>query len=296
MKDTNNLTISITNTQNILDNIKSFKNSLIKQSKSTETIKSYTSNIQEYYKLYSELSRDNILSFIKHLKSKNLSGKTINQKLSSLKSYNLWLIESTQDNKLHIINNDFIVIQEQKISPTKVETEDILKAFKEIQKKECFRNVVLIYLIISTGIRRFESVNIKLSDLDFVHGTVKILGKGNKERTVLLNDKLIDMLKDYISIDRKEYRYSNESEYLFPTNKSIKMSKEYVNQIFSPYFKPEDIKIHDLRHLHATRMLENGSSLPEVADQLGHGNIQTTIRYTHPKEKEMRDRSNKMAL
>lgn len=275
------------NTNMNLQKINEFLKSLANEGKSKNTIKSYYIDIKDYIQSYSELNRDNILSYKKQLKQLNKSATTINHRLSALKKYNLWLIETKQDSNIYVISNDMMKIQKQYASPTKINDKDVIDFYNQLQKEQNKRNIAIVYLILSTGIRRAECANIKIDDIDFKNDKLIIRsGKGDKQRSVLLNSKVIEILKDYIDTDRNNYihRYS---PYLFISSKSEKIANETINAIMKPY-GGDKITPHMLRHFFASNAYKKGMNLVEIANMLGHSSLQTTTIYTHPSEDEMR--------
>ena len=269
-----------------------YANYLTNKSKSPNTIKSYLTHIGEYFSNFPQLTRSNILSFKKHLQSKSQASISINAKLSELKSYNEYLISINELNSLFIIKDDFISIQKQNISPTKFDTSDIEKLMNKVIFTETKRNIALIYLLLSTGLRRDEAVTLKLSNIDFQDESITLIGKGEKERTIYLNERVITVLKSYINTERRESKYNN-SKYLFTTERSNKMHKETVNKIMNPY----NINPHALRHFFASNALNSGeASIVEVGNMLGHSSINTTSKYLHPTLKEMKKKINNMTF
>lgn len=267
--------------------INEFLKSLTNESKSSNTIESYKIDLNDYLKYHQELNRDNILSYKKQLKQLNKSATTINHRLSALKKYNLWLIETKQDSNIYVISNDMMKIQKQYASPTKINDKDVIDFYNKIQKEQNKRNIAIVYLILSTGIRRFECTNIKINDIDFKEDKLIIRsGKGDKQRSVLLNSKVIEILKDYIDTDRNNYIY-RYSPYLFISSKSERIANETINAIMKPYSE-DKITPHMLRHFFASNAYKKGMNLVEIANMLGHASLQTTTIYTHPSEDEMR--------
>lgn len=278
-----------------LQKINEFLKSLANEGKSENTIESYYIDIKDYIQSYSELNRDNILSYKKQLKQLNKSATTINHRLSALKKYNLWLIETKQDSNIYVISNDMMKIQKQYASPTKINDKDVIDFYNQLQKEQNKRNIAIVYLILSTGIRRAECANIKINDIDFRDDKLIIRsGKGDKQRSVLLNSKVIEILKDYIDTDRNNYIYKH-SPYLFISSKSKKIANETINAIMKPY-GGDKITPHMLRHFWATNAYKKNMNLVEIANNLGHSSLQTTTIYTHPSEDEMRAKIENMMV
>lgn len=273
-------------------NLTSYSLYLTNKSKSPNTIKSYSTHIGEYFNNFPQITRHNILAFKKLLQNKSQSSTSINAKLSALKSYNEYLISTSELQSLLIISDDFISIQKQSISPTKHDLKKIEQIFEKVKLIESYRNIAIIYLLLSTGIRREELTNIKLSHIDFKNRSLNIInGKGGKDRKVIINYKVVEVLQFYINSERKNSPYKN-SQYLFVTERSDKMHKETVNKIMKPY----KINPHALRHFWASEALRRGATLASVASNLGHSSLNTVSKYTHPTEKEMIEQADNMII
>lgn len=140
-----------------------------------------------------------------------------------------------------------------------------------------------------SGLRISEALDIKLSELNLKAKELIIKnGKGSKQRLVIINDKIINALKEYLK--ERENLINKNSDYLFISRESEKVSRTRINHIFNNY--SDKITPHILRHFFCSNALENGWSVHEVAAQAGHTNIQTTLVYTNPSREEMKRKSN----
>jgi len=288
--------MTIITTQNLVaktNPLTQYTNYLAEQGKSKNTIKSYNHDIGlffEYFKIEPGIiNRDQIIEYKDYLlKEKNVDAKTINRRLSALKSYNEFLVKMGYQDSLVILGQDYIRIQKQLTSPTSITKSEAIKFMERIRKNECDRNYYIVALLLNTGLRISEALNIELDDINFKRKNLKIVGKGSKQRNIPLNDKAIEIIKLVID-DRKNYRYAYEvlgSKYLFLSNKSEKLRSSSIERIFNNY--SNKITPHSLRHMFATDYLENGGDLRSLQMILGHGNLSTTAIYTHPTESSMR--------
>ena len=276
--------------------IEYFKQHLINQAKSNNTIRNYTSDVTHYFNIFNTINRNNIQLYKSKLS--HLSAKTINLKLSALKSFNEYLLGKGLIDSIFIIKADFIKIQ-SKGNPTNVTEKQVSNFLNNVSDKPNIyksRNIAIIYLIANTGIRREEITNLKLKGLNLENGELVVLGKGNKERTVYLNDVAIQVIKDYL-IDRMKHKYF-DSEYLFLSERSKKLHKDSINYIFGLYGKNEDkVGVHQLRHSFATSAIEQDIlTLPELQDQLGHGSLQVTSMYTHARKENIKKKINNLRI
>ena len=148
------------------------------------------------------------------------------------------------------------------------------------------RDYAIITLYAYSGIRRSECVNLKLDQVDLTAREIRIIGKGDKQRLVYLNDKIVHALREYL----KERR--SDSPYLFVSRQSGKLTPSRINQIFNKY--SDVITPKSLRHFFCSHALESGYSIHEVANQAGHSNVQTTLIYSNPTAQAMKEKANKL--
>jgi integrase/recombinase XerD len=280
--------------------ISQYKQYLIDQAKSNNTIKTYVSDLEQYFKIFDKIDRDSVQQYKKYMKEKlDLSSVSVNRKLSSLKSYNEFLLSMELIPSIYILKKDFIKIQERG-NPTDVTEKQVNMFLKRVNDKPNMyriRNIAIIYLIANTGIRREEITNLKLKNLDLENGELIVIGKGNKERNILLNDKAIEVIKNWL-IDRNNFKHAKESPYIFVSERNEKLHKDTINDIFDFYSTPKcKVKPHSLRHAYSSSMIENNVlTLPELQNQLGHSNISVTSRYLHARKDNIKKKINKFNI
>jgi len=272
--------------------IEQYKNYLVNQAKSNNTISSYVSDLNHFFTLHDEISRDSIIKYKEDIS--NLSSSSINRKLSAIKSFNEFLLMLGLIDNIKVIKRDFIKIQ-GKGNPTNITESQVLEFLDKVNNKYSLhriRNIAIIYLIANTGIRREEITNLKLRNLDLINRKLKLIGKCNKERTVLLNDIAIEVIKDYLKI-REKHKFAS-SQYIFLTERSEKLDKSTINYIFNSYSIDKDkVRPHSCRHSYASSMIENEMfTLPELQNQLGHSSISTTGIYCHAREDNIKKKIN----
>jgi len=275
--------------------VEQYKNYLINQAKSSNTISSYVSDLNHFFTLHDEISRDSIIKYKEEISS--LSSSSINRKLSSLKSFNEFLFMLGLIDSVKIIKRDFVKIQ-SKGNPTDVTESQVSEFLDKVNSKYSLhrvRNIAIVFLIANTGIRREEITNLKLRNLDLVNGELKLIGKGDKERTVLLNDVAIKVINDYLKI-REKHKFAS-SQYIFLTERSEKLNKDTVNYIFNSYCDGDKIRPHSMRHNWATSTQEQGIlTLPELQDQLGHSSISTSGKYCHARKENIKKKINNLRI
>ena len=276
--------------------VEQYKNYLINQAKSNNTISSYVSDLNHFFTLHDEINRDSIIRYKEEISG--LSSSSINRKLSSLKSFNEFLLMFGLIDSVKIIKRDFVKIQ-SKGNPTDVTESQVSEFLDKVSNKYSLhrvRNIAIVFLIANTGIRREEITNLKLRNLDLVNGELKLIGKGDKERTVLLNDVAIKVIKDYLKI-REKHKFAN-SPYIFLTERSEKLNKDTVNYIFNSYCDGGcKVRVHSLRHHMATSAIEQGVlTLPELQNQLGHSNLNTVGIYAQARKGNIRSKINNLRI
>lgn len=152
------------------------------------------------------------------------------------------------------------------------------------------RNLAIIELLYSCGIRVSELTGLDVSDIDFVQHLVRVIGKGNKERVVPVGKKALNAVKNYLESSNKLRKRSLNAEEsgenpLFLNNKGGRLSSRSVGTIIKKYVTEcglvSGITPHSLRHTFATHLLDSGADLRSVQEMLGHVSLSTTQKYTH---------------
>lgn len=162
------------------------------------------------------------------------------------------------------------------------------------------RDLAIITLLLGTGIRLSELVGLKTQSITLNNGesTVKVKGKGNKERTIPLNAEVVSVLEKYLKT-----RPDVATDKLFVSRKSNGLSSGAVYHLVKHYIKKTGIKkdklgVHSLRHTFATSLLNNKESvnLVHIQKLLGHSNLETTRRYLHVSDVDLRNAVNGLVL
>ena len=281
-----------------------FKEKLKLEGRSEHTINSYLISMNEYLKWFADtygntefkcLYRTNVLEYKNYLKNikrigkdnHNLDGKSINVKLSALSKYNALM----QPDNIVISKSDYIKIQENAINPTEITKEDI-EAFRQRVLQgggtHALRNYTMITLMMYTGLRISEVLRLKRSDVNTIAGEIRVSdGKGEKQRIVIMNSKVIDAINEYQRHYNKE-----ETDLLFYNSKGNQLDRTAINKVFWEYSdKDKPIHPHLLRHFYCSAALEAGYTIAEVAMLAGHSNIHTTLRYTNPTMQKIKERA-----
>ena len=262
----------------------------IERKMSNNTVESYMYTLN---KLEKESKKDLILCSKSDLKNILIA----NKKLEKAKSLNHEITIIRQFfayyNKESVVK-DIDLLKLEKALPkylTKEEVERLLNI--PLITPLDYRNKAMLELIYATGLRVSELVNLKVNDIDFEMCTLRVLGKGNKERIVPIGSVALKYNKIYIEEYRSKILKNNIIDEIYPNNFGRKMTRNGFNYILNELKKKCDIKAyltpHVLRHSFATHLLIGGADLRSIQLLLGHENINTTNIYTHIVNRELKD-------
>ena len=274
--------------------LKEFKNKMRLDGKADKTIRTYTASMKEYFRWffdsfgdveYKKLYRENVLEYKNYLKNikrnrsgNNLNAKTINAKLSALIKFN----ELMQADNIVISKADLIRVQSEIVSPTNITKKEV-EEFRQriLQSEGCSakRNYAIVTIMAYAGLRISEVLNLKKTDVNTTASQIRVAdGKGEKQRTVIINSKIVSAIREYEKSDKVE------SEYLFHNSRGKVLNPSTINKVFDTFSSDEiHINPHALRHFFCYHALESGAySINEVSNQAGHTSIKTTMRYLNP--------------
>ena len=163
---------------------------------------------------------------------------------------------------------------------------DHLLAAPDLDTPLGLRDRAMLETLYATGLRVSELVNLKIHEVGFNEGVIRVLGKGSKERLVPLGEVAIDWLQRYLDEARNDILKNQQSEALFVTGRGGAMTRQAFWQLIKRYalqagIDPTKLSPHVLRHAFATHLLNHGADLRVVQLLLGHADITTTQIYTH---------------
>ena len=250
---------------------------------SPNTVDSYISDLKKLslYLQDSEISQQSIENYFLDISDFNYSTSTKKRFYSSIKNFLKYLDE--EENILQIKISELRLKSIRKL-PEVLSVEDIEKMINAYQHDDFLnsRNKTIIDVLYSTGCRVSELCNINLSDLDLVDNSLKLKGKGSKQRIVPIGSELKLNLLKYLKI--RENFINSKGEPLFLTKSRNNLDRTAVYRIIkSTALKASldtNIHPHTLRHSAATHMLEGGCDLRTVQEFLGHSSVSTTQIYT----------------
>jgi integrase/recombinase XerD len=147
------------------------------------------------------------------------------------------------------------------------------------------RDRAMLALLYATGMRASEIAGLKLNDVNYRLGVVRVLGKGSKERIVPVADEAVKLISEYAGGYRNALRRDDNAEALFLSRTGGRLRREDIFRIVRKYVRRAALRgrvtPHTLRHCFATQLLSHGADLRSVQEMLGHADISTTQIYTH---------------
>lgn len=260
---------------------------------SNHTVVAYQNDLQQFSDYLNKIYELNLASQVRHtqirswlvsLMENKIESRSINRKISTLKSYFKFLM------KIGSLEKDPMKkVQAPKTSkrlPVFVEEkniQDFISSFQYNDEYDGIRDKTILILFYSTGMRLNELVNLKISDIDFYNQSLKVLGKGNKERLIPFGRELNELLKEYLKMRKKNF--NTETEMLLLTDKGENIYHRLVYRIINQQLQElttiEKKSPHVLRHSFATHMLNHGADINAIKEILGHANLSATQVYTH---------------
>ena len=224
-----------------------------------------------------------IRQWIVDLVNKGISNRSVNRKITSLNSYFKFMLKIDLLNENPLTNHKSLKTQKKIQLPfSESEMFDALNLDNFEDNFTGVRDRLIIDLFYTTGIRRIELIQLKISNINISRKQIKVLGKRNKERIIPLIDSTIIILNKYLVL-RSEI--TSNQEFLFITNSGKVVYEKLIYRIINKYFNNISTKVkkspHIIRHSFATHLLNNGADLNSVKDLLGHSSLAATQVYTN---------------
>lgn len=260
---------------------------------SQATVRAYATDLEEFEIFLQGLSlslsylekvqKKHIQKYLAYLFQQKLAKSSMARKMSCLRSFFRFML---QKKIIHENPTAGIANPKQEIHhPTMLNVDQIVSMLdEEIEGDFSYRDKALLELLYGSGLRISEALALNLQDFHEQRNTIKVFGKGGKERIVPLSDTSKKALIDWI--EKRETVATNLQELaLFIGKRGKRLNRREANRIIEIYRKKVGIATsvspHDLRHSFATHLLEGGADLRSVQELLGHSKIATTQRYTH---------------
>jgi integrase/recombinase XerC len=230
------------------------------------------------------LSHMYIRSWLASLKDEGLSGKSINRKISSLKSYFKFQIRAGVIKQTPMVK--IISPKNEKRLPNFVSDTDMDTLFRHVAFTEDWKGKtdrLMLLVFYQTGMRLSELIQLKESGISFSNHSIKVLGKGNKERIIPMSPDLAGELRAYLK--EKKTTIEQSCGLLLETEKGKGLGPRKVYTTVKNYLglvtTIDKKSPHVLRHSFATHLTNNGADLNAVKELLGHSSLAATQIYTH---------------
>ena len=263
----------------------------IERQLSPNTVASYCSDVEEFLKKMppedtslSSIKSSDIVSYLSAKSDEKLSRRSQARLLSSLRSFFSWAVSEGE-----IRSNPCDGVQAPKIgrylpSVLSVEEIDAIMDSVDLSRPSGVRDRAILEVLYGCGLRVSEAVTLKISDIFFSEGFVRVTGKGDKQRIVPLGDMALKAVQNYLEVRTvPASRAYADNLFLNRSGKPlsrITMFNIVKRQAMAAGIRKE-ISPHTFRHSFATHLVENGADLRVVQEMLGHESILTTEIYTH---------------
>jgi integrase/recombinase XerC len=271
---------------------------------SPHTIVSYQEDLEQFFTYLheqfsmpqpglGEISAALVRSWLASLKEGGNTSKTISRKISSLRSFFKYHLRTGQIEQSPMTT--IIAPKVPKRLPMYVEQKDTGTLFDHVEFPDTWSGKtdrLILSIFYNTGMRLSELVNLKESQVNMAANTIKVLGKGNKERVIPVNNQLIKDIKEYIELKRTTFETTDRA-WLLVTDKGRHVYQKYVYLAVKKYLSLvttiDKKSPHVLRHTFATHLTNNGADLNAVKELLGHSSLAATQIYTHNTIEKLKD-------
>jgi integrase/recombinase XerC len=272
---------------------------------SQNTITSYQTDLIDFFDftaekygtvLLQDITSILVRTWLASLKQNDIASKSINRKISALKSFFKYQLKSQT-----IVVSPMSTIVSLKVSkrlPSFIEQKHIYNLFSNVEFPDTWQgktDYLLLKIFYQTGIRLSELINLKETQIDVANANIKVLGKGNKERVIPINNELINNIISYIN--EKQTSIENPEFYILVSDNGKKLYPKYVYNKVKYYLNTittnNKKSPHVLRHSFATHLTNNGADINAVKELLGHSSLAATQVYTHNTIEKLKDIHNK---
>lgn len=275
-----------------LNNISDQKSILVKYLTELKNLKNYSDNTISSYSfditqfLESEINYKELSKYLRFLNEKGYSKTSINRKITSVNSFLTWCQKNSYVNQLEIKKVKSLKLDKK--LPSVLTANYINKLLDELPSstdKE-LRDKAILELMYSSGLRVSEVSDLLVEDVKS-NKSVKVIGKGRKERVLPVTKRSLSAINTYIQHSRKNLANDKSQGYLFLGVRGGKLSDREIRRIVS-------LRVgtfpHSIRHTFATHLLEGGADLRIVQEMLGHKDPSTTQIYTHVSKKQLKNK------
>lgn len=233
-----------------------------------------------------------IRAWIVSLSDDGVANSSINRKISSLKSFYKFLLKTKQIETSPLLKHKALKSPKKLQIPfSEKELDLVLNQIVYPEGFEGVRDKLVVDLFYTTGIRRAELIGLKLHNVNLSNGTIKVLGKRNKERIIPILPVVQNQIRIYLD-ERSRLQPIIDVDSFFLLLKGVKLNDSFVYRLINYYFSNVSEKVkkspHILRHTFATHLLNHGADINSVKELLGHSSLASTQVYTHSSLAELK--------
>ena len=266
--------------------IKYFQNYLFSKNLSNKTIEIYGNNIVYLEKYLLSINKDLLTAtnddITNYFKTQTLKTTSYNNKITCIQMFYKYLSFEKINYELKV--NKIEHIKNDKVYPRIISYDDIKNMISSCGDSLLgIRNKAIITFLYVTGLRVSELVNLTFNDINLNEGYIRCIGKGNKEKVIVVGDLLAITLNNYLKNARNKLINGLNSKYIFANTEGEPLKRQTIFNIIKDAKEKAKIRLnvspHTLRHCFATHMLENGADIRSVQEMLGHADISTTQIY-----------------
>lgn len=261
---------------------------------SNHTLVAYQNDLKQFFAYLSgtygitnmeEVQFVMIRSWIVSLIEQTRTASSVKRKISTLKSYYKYLLREGI-----VPANPMLMVQPPKGTkqlPVFLDQTAMDLLFDKVDFGTGFnaiRDRLLLELLYATGMRLSELIGIRSGDIDKYNGSVKVLGKRNKERIIPLFPAILDLMEEYLRV-RSELETADQGDFLLVTDRGVQLYPKFVYRTVNRYLSEittlRKKSPHILRHTFATHLLNKGADINAIKEILGHSSLSATQVYTH---------------
>jgi len=241
-----------------------------------------------------EIRRSDLSEFIYNISKSGVATRSQSRIISGIKAFYKYLIMED-----YITADPTELLESPKIGMKLPDTLSIKEIDKliaaiDLSKAEGERNRAILEILYSCGLRVTELITLKLSNVSFVEGFIKIVGKGNKERLAPIGNTALKYLHIYINEVRNHQKiHKGHEDIIFLNRRGKQLTRvmifTIIKQLVEKIGLKKNISPHTFRHSFATHLIQGGADLRAVQEMLGHESITTTEIYTHIDKEYLRD-------
>ncbi len=240
-----------------------------------------------------KITSQHIKRFISFLHHNQMSKKTLKARTSAIKSFFKFLYKNdlVATDPSYLISTPKI----EKNIPSFLLPSEIKNLLESIKPEDPIssRNLALIELLYSSGLRISEALNLTINNFNPYSQTLRVIGKGNKVRIVPIGKKAIEAITKYLEFRKELARGKEHSGKIFLTKsgKPLKPSESYriIHSLLTKFSDAPQKSPHVLRHTFATHLLDKGADIQSVSEMLGHSSLSSTQIYTHVSVQKLKD-------